>query len=352
VGVATIVDNDAGGSLSINDVAALEGPAGTSTLSFTVTLSAASAQTVTANFATADGTATAGSDYQAQTGVVTFVPGDVSETINILVNGDTTAEPDETFFVNLSGAANASINDSQGVGTILTDDGTPPGTSTFTISDVSRAEGNSGTTPFTFTVSLSQAPGAGHTATVNYSTSDGTANAATDYTFQGGTLSFSAGQTARTITVPVLGDTTTEPNETFNVNLSGAACGGAGCTIPTITDATGLGTIVNDDGPTPTPTPSTSPSPSIGTNTVKIGGYFQVRISGTPECIANRAVKVKQSVPGTDKVRASGVTNSEGVFKKAVRPRRSGTFYAQIYPVTVGGVSCPGKKSPKRVLPA
>jgi uncharacterized repeat protein (TIGR01451 family) len=124
-GVGTITDNDTAPSLSINDVSISEGNSGTKTLNFTVTLSAASGQTVTVNYATSSAnpaTATAGTDYQSTSGTLTFAPGDLTKTISVTINGDTTVEPDETFFVNLSGETNASVSDNQGVGTITNDD--------------------------------------------------------------------------------------------------------------------------------------------------------------------------------------------------------------------------------------
>ena len=110
-------------SIVINDVSVTEGNSGTTTAKFTVSLSAAThTLTASVNFATANGTATAGSDYQATNGTVSFTPGTTTQTISVLVNGDFVIEPDETFFVNLSGASNATIADSQGVGTIVNDD--------------------------------------------------------------------------------------------------------------------------------------------------------------------------------------------------------------------------------------
>ena len=103
-------------SLTIGDVTVTEGHAGTQSATFTVTLSAASDQPVTVAYATADGTATAGSDYQAASGTLTFAPGETSKTITVLVNGDRLGEPNETFLVNLSGPTNATIADGQGVG--------------------------------------------------------------------------------------------------------------------------------------------------------------------------------------------------------------------------------------------
>src|SRR5207237_10341465 len=82
-----------------------------------------SASTVTAHYATADNTATtANNDYVAKSGTVTFTPGQTSQTVSITVNGDTTFEPNETFFVNLTSPVNGSIIVPQGIGTILNDD--------------------------------------------------------------------------------------------------------------------------------------------------------------------------------------------------------------------------------------
>src|ERR1043166_152157 len=108
--------------ISINDVTITEGNAGTTSANFTVALSAASTDTVTVQFATADGTATAGSDYVSNSGTVTFNPGQVSQPVSITVNGDTVEELNETFFVNLTNPGNATISDTQGVGTINNND--------------------------------------------------------------------------------------------------------------------------------------------------------------------------------------------------------------------------------------
>ena len=113
-------------TLSINSVSANEGNSGTTAFTFTVTLSAASASTVTANFATSNGTATAGSDYVANSGVVTFTPGQTTQTITVSVNGDTTVEANETFLVTLSAPTNATLAVAQGTGTIVNDDVTAP----------------------------------------------------------------------------------------------------------------------------------------------------------------------------------------------------------------------------------
>jgi len=120
--VGTIVDNDPPPSLSVSDCAAIEGNAGATPCTFDVSLSGPSSFTVSVSYATADGTATAGSDYTAASGVLTFLPGTTTQPVSVDVLGDTTIETDESFFLNLSGPTNATLGDSQGVGTIGDDD--------------------------------------------------------------------------------------------------------------------------------------------------------------------------------------------------------------------------------------
>ena len=257
----TILNDDLP-TLSINDVTVAEGNAGTSNATFTVSLSApAGPGGVTFDIATANGSATAGVDYVAKTLLAQTIPaGSSTYSFTVLVNGDTLNEANETFFVNVTNVTNAIVADGQGVGTITNDDALP----SLSINDVSVAEGNSGTASAVFTVSLSAA--SGQTVTVNYATADGTAVAPGDYTAASGTLTFAAGQTTRTITVLVNGDTAVETDETFTVGLSGAA-------NATIADATGIGTITNDDALVPTVT-SISPTagPTAGGTTVTIAG--------------------------------------------------------------------------------
>ncbi|HJU44254.1 MAG TPA: Calx-beta domain-containing protein, partial [Vicinamibacterales bacterium] len=235
VGIGAIQNDDAQPTITINDVSTLEGNAGTTNAVFTVSLSNASAQPVTVNFATADGTATlADSDYQSASGTVTFAPGQTSQTVTVLINGDTTFEVDETYSVNLSGATNATISDGVGIGTIRNDDAQP----TFAIDDVTLLEGNTGTTSFTFTVTKTGATDL--PATVNFGTADGTAIAPGDYIAATGTLTFAPDVTTQTVTVNVNGDTLQEADETFEVTLNGAL-------NATITDGQAIGTITNDD---------------------------------------------------------------------------------------------------------
>jgi hypothetical protein len=106
-------------SISISDATVNEGNSGTTAAVFDVTLSSASTQTINVNYATANGTASSPSDYVGASGTVTFAPGQTSQPISISVVGDTANEQNENFFVNLTGAVNATLADGQGVGTIL-----------------------------------------------------------------------------------------------------------------------------------------------------------------------------------------------------------------------------------------
>jgi len=124
-GVGTIVDNDPPPTVSIGDVQVQERDSGFVTANFTVTLSVASAKTVQVSFATADGSAVVPDDYEAGSGVVTFSPGQLTATVSVNVRGDLLDESDETFTVTLSSEVNATIDDGQGIGTIVDDD-TPP----------------------------------------------------------------------------------------------------------------------------------------------------------------------------------------------------------------------------------
>jgi uncharacterized repeat protein (TIGR01451 family) len=230
MGIGTI-ENDDVPSISINDVSVSE----STTPIFTVALSSASSSPVTVDFATADVTATGGSDYMVRAGTLTFDPGDVSEQIGVLLVVDSVDEPNETFTVNLSNSFGATITDAQGVATLLDDDDAPA----FAIDDVSTAEGDAGTTGFTFTVT--KIGSTAQTATVDYATADGTATTGdSDYASASGTLTFTPGDASETVTVNVTGDTIVEDDETFTLGLTNAS-------QATILDDTGLGTITNDD---------------------------------------------------------------------------------------------------------
>ncbi len=227
-------------NLSINDVSLNEGNAGTTSFTFTVSLSSpAGLGGVTFDIATADGTATQPSDYTQKSLTGQTIPaGSSTYSFTVLVNGDTTPETNETFFVNVTNVTGTgvTVTDGQGQGTIVNDDAAP----NLTINDVTLNEGNAGTTTFTFTVSLS-APAPGGGVTFDIATANGTATQPSDYTQKSLTSqTIPAGSSTYTFDVLVNGDTTPETDETFFVNVTNI-------TNAIGVDTQGLGTIVNDD---------------------------------------------------------------------------------------------------------
>ena len=242
---------------------------GSSLAAFTVSLSSASTSAVTVGYTTSNGTATAGSDYIATSGTLTFAPGETSRTVAIIVNSDATAEAKETFTVTLSNPSGATLTDASGTGSI-TDPATiptPPVTPVtpvtpvalpkVSIADLAVTEGNGTHAHFMFTATLDKASATA--VSVGYATANGTATAGVDYTAGNGTISFAPGVTSQQIHVDILGDTTVEPNETFSVTLSNPSG-------VSIARATAIGNILNDDLAGTTP-------PTTGANYVDLMTY-------------------------------------------------------------------------------
>ena len=276
--VGTITNDDAAAtpSLSIGDVSISEGNSGTKTATFTVSLSAASASIVSFDVASANGTATAGSDFVALSLVgQQIAAGQTSKAVSVTINGDTTVESDETFAVNVSNVSGATVADGSATGTITNDDSA--GGPTLSINDVTISEGNSLTKSATFTITLSQAQSAPVFVTV--ATANGTATSGSDYVAKTTTgLRIPIGQTSKTFVVTINGDTTSEPDETFTVNLSNATGG------PSIGDGQGVGTITNDDAAA-TPTLSIADASvsegNAGTKTLTFTVSLSPTASGT-----------------------------------------------------------------------
>ncbi len=306
----TILNDDLP-NLAINDVTANEGNAGTTNYTFTASLSApAGPGGVTFDIATANGTSTGGVDYvtNALTGQ-TIPTGSSTYTFTVQVNGDVLNESSETFFVNITNVVNAVVVDGQGVGTIVNDDPLP----SLSINDVTVTEGNAGTINAVFTVNLSAA--SGQTVSVNYATANGTATQPADYTTTSGTLTFTPGQTSRTITVPVIGEAVPEANETFFVNLSGA-------TNATLSDNQGLGTINNDDVPV-TVSPASLPNGTVGTT------YSQTLTASAgvaPYSFAVTAGALPTGLTLTGGGTLSGTPTASGVFNFTVTATDSSPF--------------------------
>jgi hypothetical protein len=226
-------------AMTIGDVTTAEGNTGTHLAVATVKLSAASTQTVTAHWATSDGTATAGLDYTARAGTVTFLAGRTTAAVAVTIIGNTLSQTNRTFVMTLSAPTNAVITDDQGIGTIVDDDPL----SSLAITDTSVAQSTGSTVTAQLTVSLT--PASGQVITVPYSTVDGTAVAPKDYQAASGVLTFAPGQTVMTVPVTVQDDRFAEPTRTFGVAL-GTATGA------TVSRASGTITVTNTGPPMPT----------------------------------------------------------------------------------------------------
>ena len=239
--------------LGLNSASVQEGDSGTTTMTFTARLTDANGQTqastktITANYqvlSESNDTATAGKDYTATSGTITFAPGETSKTIDVSVMGDTEVEGNETFTVKWTGWENVWLISYTTIGTINNDDTAPNPTptpdpvisATVTIADASASEGDA----LSFTVTLDNAVPNGLTVTPSYT--NGTA-ASTDYTANTNALNFTgtAGET-QTFTVATTEDTDVEANETFTVGLTAS-----GTTHSVTASDTATGTILNDD---------------------------------------------------------------------------------------------------------
>jgi len=235
-GTGTILNDDATINLSIAAASVTEGNVGTVNLNLPVTLSAAAPAATSVPFTVNAGTATAGVDYQTTSGSVAIAAGATSGVATVVVNGDLLDESDETLTVTLGAPPpNYAVLTASAVGTLLDDDAPP----TVSVSSPSVNEGNGGTTPMTFVVSLS-AP-SGLDVSFTRATTDGTATAGSDYVaLPAASQTIPAGQTSANVVVSINGDFTVEPNETFSLNLSNVVNASP-------TAVTGTGTITNDD---------------------------------------------------------------------------------------------------------
>ena len=225
--------------LTVSDAAVTEGNAGTTTLAFVVSLSApAPAGGVVFDIATADNSATAASDYAARSLTGQAIPaGSTTYAFDVTVNGDSQPETDETLFVNVTSIVGATALDAQGTGTIGNDDAAP----TLAIADVSAAKAMAARDVFSFVVSLSDPAPAGG-VTFDIATSDVSATAPSDYAAHALTgQSIPAGATSYAFDVTVNGDSASEPDETFRVDVANVTGG------VILGDLQAIGAILNDD---------------------------------------------------------------------------------------------------------
>ncbi len=219
------------------------------TATITVTRTGSAAGAVSVNYATSNGTATAGSDYTTASGTLSWIDGETtSKTFTVAITNDTLVEPDETINLTLTSPTGGAILGSQSTAvlTILDNDGPP--ILRFENSSYSVSEGAG-----TATIRVLRTGSAAGAVSVNYATSNGTATAGSDYTAASGTLSWIDGETtSKTFTITIINDTVVESNETINLTLSnptnGAILGSQSTAVLTILD--------NDGGGGNTPPPS------------------------------------------------------------------------------------------------
>jgi arylsulfatase A-like enzyme len=233
-GETTIGDDDPEPAVAIQDVAVVEGTDTSTTASFVASLSSISGRDVTLEYVTTDDSAVAPGDYTALSGTVTIPPGGSTAEILVPVSADPMDEDDETFSLQITEATGAIVADGQGLGTILDDDPEP----SVSIGDVSTVEGNGGTVKIFLPVTLSHP--SSRTVTVAYATANWTARAGRDYVAASGSLSFSPGQTSKSLAIRVYGDTVPEPEEQFLVDLSAPVWA-------VVADGQALVTIIDDD---------------------------------------------------------------------------------------------------------
>ena len=226
-------DENQQSSLTIMDASALES---SGTIQFVVKLGAATTSSVTVDWQTFPGTATADEDYATGNGRLTFVPGGLLEqSVNVSIIDDNIDERDETFTVVLSNVQNALVEDGRATGSIMDDDAQPR-------LRISNTEGLEDNGALVFAVHLDR-PSA-RAVRVNCATAPGTATAGADYTVTRVPLVFAPGETAQTIVVPIVNDAMDEEDEAFTMTLSAiehATFAGGGEVLAA------TGTIVDDD---------------------------------------------------------------------------------------------------------
>lgn len=259
--VAVILNDDSASlptvSLSTTPTSVIEGNSGATPAVFTVSLSGEQTNVVTVDYATTPGTAnTSDADYAANTGSLVFAAGETSKQIEVLVTGDTRAEGDEIFYVNLSNpSSNITLGNSRATGVIRNDDPAQTPTIGFALSNVNVTEGQDSKANATFNVQLSQVMDTD--VSVDYVTEDRTATTADgDYIAQAGSILFTAGTTQQSVNVVINGDLRPEGDEAFAVTLSNPSSG------VQLSQSMATATIINDDSAT-LPTVSIETTPVI-----------------------------------------------------------------------------------------
>jgi hypothetical protein len=297
--------------LSIDDASVTEGNSGTKNLGFTVRLNGYPLNPVGYTLTTANGTASAGSDYTARnsTCATCFAAlANPTRTENVVIQGDTTEEPNETFTVTLSAPVNAVLGDGTATGTILNDD--EAGSIRFAGATASVGEGAGSAA-----ITLQRTGGTSGAVSVTCATTaGGTAAAGSDYTTTSATVSWANGDGAnKTCSIPILEDTTDEPDETVNLALSNPT-GGAVLTSP----STAVLTITDND---PQPAISITNTSVTEGNTGTVTASFSVTLdrASTNQITVAWASGGGTATAGSDYVPGSGtLTFSAGQTSKTI----------------------------------
>lgn len=236
-GIATIADDDASPTIVVADVRVAEGTGTATTVKVPVSLTAAAGRLLAVKYESADETAVAGSDYEAASSALAFNAGETAKEITIAIGPDALVEDDEAFLLTLTDAQNAATVTVRI--TIADDDLTAANMPGLSVSDSTvRPEGHTGAADAVFVVRLDRP--LTRTVTASYATADGTATAPADYVATSGSISIAPGERTATVTVPVLGDTATEFNQSFKLVVADAV-------NARVVDGTGVGIIIDDD---------------------------------------------------------------------------------------------------------
>ena len=221
--VATIRDDDDPPLISIADVSVREGNAGVVMATFRVSLSGPSGRAVSVDWSTEDGSpaegpgtaaaAVAPADYTAASGSLSFAAGVTERQITVEVKGDVVDEPDESFFVVLSGPTNATLGGERATGHIVDDDGVP----SVSIAGATAVEIDASSRPMFFSVTLSYP--SGFPVSVHYASRDGSAMSGEDFESADGTLVFEPGEVIKDIAVRLIDDHVAESDERFSIIL-------------------------------------------------------------------------------------------------------------------------------------
>ncbi|MDM8519647.1 Calx-beta domain-containing protein [Anaerolineales bacterium HSG6] len=207
-----------------------------------VTLSKAVNATINVDYATSDGTASAGSDYTTTSGTLTFIPSQISQTLTIPLGVETVIENDETCYLSLSNPISATLGSPVSATLTIVNDDIPSVYLSNSTYSVNEAGG-------TVNLEIQLSAPALTTVTVSYATADGSASVSIDYNIASGSVTFAPGQTVMTVPVTIFDDGNVEPDKTFSFALSSPNKATLGSP-----DSATI-TIVNDDVTPPPPLP-------------------------------------------------------------------------------------------------